>query len=283
MIAVIVINYKNEERSLRFIQEEVPKIVSPHFTVVVDNGASEHCRLKEMVEQAGIPDCFVISSTENLGFAKGNNLGAEFAKEKCNPEYFLFANNDIKFLNDNVIDKLVEKLDTLPNVGVIGPKVIGLDGKLQSPEPFISFWDKHIWIYWSNLFYGKTHKIRRFKQDYSEKAEEGYHYRIMGSIFLTRSKDYFDCGMMDPETFLYSEEAILSERMKLIGKRIYYYPCVAVLHEHGNTTKKLFDKFKVRQLKFESDSYYYRKYIGTPGWQFRLAKITYWLKGLIGR
>jgi GT2 family glycosyltransferase len=89
--------------------------------------------------------------------------------------------------------------------------------------------------------------------------------------------------MMDPETFLYSEEAILSERMKLIGKRIYYYPSVAVLHEHGNTTKKLFDKFKVRQLKFESDSYYYRKYIGTPGWQFRLAKITYWLKGLIGR
>lgn len=283
MIAVIVINYKNEERSLRFIQEEVPKIASPHFTVVVDNGVTAQCRLQNMVAEARIPDCFVVSSIENLGFAKGNNLGAQFAKDKFNPEYLLFANNDIKFLNDNVIDKLIEKLDTLPDVGVIGPKVIGLDGKLQSPEPFIPFWDKHIWVYWSNLFYSKTHKVRRFKQDYSEKAKEGYHYRVMGSIFLTRSKDYFDCGMMDPETFLYSEEAILSERMKKIGKKVYYYPEVAVLHEHGNTTKRLFDKIKVRQLKLESDSYYYRKYIGTPNWQIRLAKITYWLKGLIGR
>jgi len=283
MIAVIVINYKNEERTIRFVRDETSKIVSPHCVIIVDNGATAKSTEKLKCLKNDFEHCEIIPSAENLGFAKGNNLGAESARKKYDPDILLFTNNDIRFIDSDAADRLASKLLSLPEAGMIGPRVVGLDGKLQSPDPFISFWDKHIWIYWSNLFYGKGHKIRHFRQDYSEKAAEGYHYKVMGSFLMAKADDFFACGMMDPLTFLFAEETILAERMKKIGKKVYYYPEVSVLHEHGNTTRKHFDELKIRQLKLESDSYYYHHYIGTPYWQIALAKMTYKLKAIFKR
>ncbi|MCI1640869.1 MAG: glycosyltransferase family 2 protein [Bacteroidales bacterium] len=285
MIAVIIINYRNDRKTIEFVKNEVSKIESPHITVIVNNGSanlSDTC-LSETINAGGRTDCYVINSAENLGFARGNNLGADFAKQKCDPDYFLFANNDISILDKDTVDRMAEKLDSIPEAGMIGPKVIGTDGRLQSPEPFVPFADKHILIYWSNLFMKCEKKRIRFRSDYSETAGEGFHYKVMGAFFMTRAKDFFDCGMMDPNTFLYGEETILSERMLKKGKKAYYFPEVSVMHEHGATTRKYYDKIKLRRMKFESDCYYYKTYIGTPDWEIAIAKLTYWLKELFKR
>ena len=76
---------------------------------------------------------------------------------------------------------------------------------------------------------------------------------------------------------------ILSERLKKVGRKVYYYPEVTVVHEHGATTGKYYDELKVRSLKFESESYYYRTYMHTPSWQFAAARFTYSLKRLFKR
>ena len=89
--------------------------------------------------------------------------------------------------------------------------------------------------------------------------------------------------MFDPATFLYGEEMILSARMETAGKSVYYYPAVSVLHEHGATTRKYYDKKRIRSMKFDSEAYYYREYEKTPGWEISLGRFTLWLKGLLGR
>jgi GT2 family glycosyltransferase len=286
MIAVIVINYKNEDKTISFVRDELSKIKADHEIVIVNNGAdnASSSKLKD-----ALPDSHIIDSEENLGFAKGNNLGAEYARdhffggEPGENDFLLFSNNDIHFIDSDVADSMAAKLSQLPDAAAIGPKVVGLDGRLQSPEPFQPFLDRHFLIYWSNLFMSKAKRIRRFRLDYAEKAKEGYHYRLMGSIFMVKAKEYFECGEMDPATFLFCEEPILSERLKKIRKKVYYFPRVAVLHEHGTTTKKYFERKELRQMGFKSECYYYRTYIGTPEWQIMLAKITYWIKGLFGR
>ena len=55
-------------------------------------------------------------------------------------------------------------------------------------------------------------KQMRFNLNYAQNAQEGYHYKVMGSFFMLRAKDFFDCGEMDPHTFLFAEETILTER-----------------------------------------------------------------------
>ena len=283
---IVIINYRQEELTIQFVKDELSKIQLPHKTIIVNNSAtigSNHLLCKELnaklVEDINAVtdtqiDVYVISSVDNLGFAKGNNLGAEFCRKWFTPEYILFTNNDIRLINNDIAEKLIQKMEEHPEVGVIGPKVIGLDGKLQSPYPYMNYWNRHIWMYWSTLFYSAEKKKNVFQFDYQEKALEGYHYYVMGSFFIVCASDFFHCGMFDPNTFLYAEEPILSERMNAVSKKVYYYPQVEVLHEHGATTRK-FAKSKTNDWQFESENYYYKKYKHTSCFLIFLGRITH--------
>ena len=281
MIGVVVINYHSEEKTIEFVRTELAKIRSDYAVVIVDNGSTELSRDRLLEAFKGTDQyVFVAPSDENLGFARGNNLGAEVARNQFSPDVLLFANNDIRLVDLDTVDRMAAKLKSLDEAGALGPKVVGLDGRLQSPEPFISFWDRHVALYWRNLL---PFKSKPFWVEYSQTAEEGYHYRVSGSFFMVKAEDYFACGEMDPNTFLYSEEMILSERLRKIGKGVYYYPEVSVVHAHGATTRKYYDKVRIRELKYQSEKYYYKTYIGTPKWQFPVGNLTYSLKKLLKR
>lgn len=285
MIGIIVINYHSEDKTIAFVKDELSAVSSDYAVVIVDNGSTPESRTTLLEAFKGCADqyVFVVPSEENLGFAKGNNLGAAVAINQFSPSLLLFANNDIRLSSAGVVERMAEKLQSTPEAAVIGPKVVGLDGRLQSPEPYMSFWRRHVWHYWSNLVPPLGRKEKSYVQEYSRKAAEGFHYRVSGSFFMVRTSDWEAVGGMDPGTFLYAEEMILSERLLRAGRKVYYYPAVSVVHEHGFTTRKYYDELKVRSLKFESECYYYRTYRHTPAWQFALARLTYSLKRLMKR
>ena len=288
MLAIVIINYKMDELTISFVREELSKVTCTHKTVIVNNSATDESNalLCGALDAALVcsgetefdidKDVFVLPATENLGFAKGNNLGAEFCRRWFKPRYILFANNDIRLLDENVVEALADKLDEVQDVGVIGPRIIGLDGVEQSPYPYRSFWDKEVWMYWSTPFYSKEKKGRRFQLDYAKDASEGFHYYVMGSFMMVRAEDFYMCGMFDPNTFLYAEEPILSERMKAIHKGVYYYPGVSVVHAHGATTSKMSRKGSSK-LQFESNVYYYKTYRHSGWITILIGRITYFL------
>lgn len=281
MIGVVVINYHSEDKTIEFVRTELAGISEDYAVVIVDNGSTEESRNRLLEAFKGADQyVFVVPSEENLGFAKGNNLGARVAVNQFSPDVLLFANNDIRVLEPDSVVRMASKLRSMDDAGALGPKVVGLDGRSQSPEPFVSFWDRHVALYWGRMF---SSKPKAFWEEYSQTATEGFHYRISGSFFMVKTADYSACGGMDPNTFLYSEEMILAERLKRIGKGVYYYPEVSVVHEHGATTRKYYDKVRVRELRYRSEKYYYKTYIGTPRWQFAVADFTYSLKKLAGR
>jgi GT2 family glycosyltransferase len=285
MLAVIIVNFKDEKRTISYLKEELAKVQTPHLTVIVNNSATveSNNKLIESLNAILVTDiqikpieseCYIISELANLGFAKGNNLGAKFCLNHFTINHFLISNNDIRLINEDVVEKLIIKLDSEDNVGLIGPKVIGLDGKNQSPEPYISFWKRWIWMYWLTPFLSSTKKRELFMLDYSQQAIEGEHYKIMGSFFIVKALDFLHCGMMDSNTFLYGEEVILSDRLRKINKNSYYLPEVAVLHEHGQTISQHLNSAKSMKLQFRSESYYYQKYRGISSISILLGKLS---------
>lgn len=288
MLVTIIVNYKSNFRTIRYVKEELCKVSIEQKIVIVNNGASPESD-EELANALGAhvvtseqglgnhANIYLISDPNNSGFAKGNNIGARFAIDVLEADYLLFTNNDIKFLNIDVVEQLISKFEVLQGVGIIGPKVIGLDGKFQSPEPYVSFWDRNVWMFLSTPFYSKAGKRKRFMLDYSQNAKEGFHYKLMGSFFIVKSVDFVKCGMFDEHTFLYAEEPILTERMKRIGLRPYYYPQVSVLHDHGATTKKHFKGNKLGDIQFNSECYYYKTYCHTPLIQILIGKVVRFL------
>lgn len=272
MLSIIIINYKNEEKTISYVIEELVKVTTPHIIVIVNNSATIESSQKlvkdlngELVTDISVVrkcenNCYILSEIANLGFAKGNNLAARFSIKHFDITYFLFTNNDIRFVENDVVEKLLFRIDTLPDIGLIGPKVVGIEGKCQSPEPYVPFWNRYVWMYWSTPFLTLQRKEKIFKIDYSDHAKEGIHYKISGSFFLMKKQDFILCGMMDTNTFLYGEELILSERLRRIDKYCYYYPKVSIIHEHSQTISSHFSETKRQLLLFKSESYYYKNY-----------------------
>ncbi len=273
MLAIIIVNYKNEVKTISFIKEElIKKINIANVIIVVNNAATQETNNKLAKELNGdiindinkIPsiekNIYIIPHGDNLGFAKGNNLGAKFSIKHFDIKWFLFSNNDIKLLQNNTVEILINKFNSLPNdIAVLGPSVIGVDNDKQSPIIYLGIIRKWILGLWYIPFLSNKQKIKLDKHD-PDNPTDGICYTVMGSFLIIKSLDFIKIDMFDPNTFLFSEEAILAEKLKQINKKIYYDSSVTILHEHNKTIGKFYSSYKKAKLMLESDSYYYSKY-----------------------
>jgi len=269
-LGIVIVNYREYDRTERFIREEISRIRRPYRLVVVDNGGDPE-RAEALRERMG---CEVLVR-ENDGFAAGCNAGMAILCVDPEVDMLLFTNNDLHLRTDDVVDRLIDKLEECRDIGIIGPEIVGTDGKRQSPEPYLGLWKRYVWMYLSTPFLSRAAKRRIFRLDAAEEAEEGECYRVMGSFFLCPREAWEQAGGMDPHTFLYAEEPILSERMLRIGRKTYFLPSVTVVHEHGGTIGKHLDTRRASWLQFRSNAYYYRAYKGYPAWQTTLVGWIY--------
>ena len=270
MIATIIVGYRNEALTTDYVRHELSKLDVDQTIVIVNNASTEDScsTLKKELDACivgadfshFVADCrvYVIAVKENLGFAKANNLGVDFIRTYFPEiEYVLFTNNDIKIVDPQVVSTLISKYHAIDGIGMIGPNVLYVDGKRQTPMPMTYLWRNM----WETLCGPLLSLFKKASVDYCDQAQEGFHYTLAECFFISRLKDYVACGMMDPHTFLYAEGCILSERMRQIGLGYYFVPEVTVIHECGATTRQHLSSSKFMMI-IESYAYYYKAYRG---------------------
>ena len=258
MLGIVIVNYRSDELTVRFVRSQLVRITIPCQVVVVDNGATAD---QAAALQRQIPDVVVLPA-DNRGFSAGNNIGIRYLLEHVRPDRILLTNNDITFVSDRVVETLADVLDAHPEVGIVGPEVIGPDGCRQGPEPYQGMWKRYFWMYVSTPFLPRKAKRRLFELDYAERAAEGRQDKLVGAFMLADTDALVKAGLFDEGTFLYAEENILSDRMAAVGKCCWFCPAVRVNHESGQTIGKTYSSRRQDLLQFESMSYYYRKYRG---------------------
>lgn len=95
--------------------------------IIVDNGSSNENLEEVRKYSSSFPKVQIIEAGENLGFAKGNNLGMKAAKG----DYILLLNNDT-MVTPGAVYAMLRHLEQVPNAGVVGPLTnnIGNEAKL---------------------------------------------------------------------------------------------------------------------------------------------------------
>lgn len=271
MLGIIIVNYKTVDETVDYVRHELCKIKLPHRIVIVNVGCDEETNvaLTSKLQACFVADIdavvntssriFVLAEPENVGYAQGNNLGAAFFKRHFDMACYLITNNDIHLADDKVVLTLMNKLETLPDAGAIGPKVVGCDGQDQSPAKKVGIWKALIIpvLLYPLLYYFL--KKGCFTDVISE-AREGIYYRLSGAFFLVKKEVFDAIEGFDPNTFLFAEEMILSERMRAVGYCAYFLPTVSVLHKDGQVIKNHFTGVAVSRHSLTSKLYYYEKY-----------------------
>ena len=138
-ITVVVLHYENikdTRECLDSLKKYLDDTKNNINVVVVDNGS-----IKEKtaaIEKEYLNDkIHFIESGENLGFAKGNNIGFHYAKYELHSDIIILANNDLIFQQVDFMDQ-IEKEMTENHIDVAGPRIISLvDHKNQNPVPYV--------------------------------------------------------------------------------------------------------------------------------------------------
>lgn len=265
MLGVVVIDYKSPQMTIDYINKELPKVDVPYVCIVVVNEATDkevsiiadatHGIVVEDGKNARDGKVFIIPSLRNLGFAKGNNLGVEFLKNNFECDYILFSNTDIEIKSGQNLSKMIDCINSNDQIGAVGPMILSRDGSLQLPHyGYVSPYRLIGWFLFPFL--------RRKRNTVSSiSVKEGFCYWVQGSFFIMRTSDFIKVGMFDPNTFLYSEEPILAEKLRRIKKEMYFYPNVSILHYEGGTILAKNTSYRSRCMVVESNCYYFTKYL----------------------
>lgn len=270
MLGIVLINYKSEKEVISFLENEISKIKYPYKIVIVNNSSSnkdDDFLTKNLANNSLFKfneSVFLLNADSNLGYAKANNLGAEFLIRKFKVKYLLFSNNDIQINKGTDINLLISRLKSSKQIGGIGPRVIGKDDNDQSPHQYISFYRYFGWI----LFKPLKGKVPIIQKDYkTQKVPEQTArtcYWVSGCFMILKAEEFVLAGKFDPFTFLYCEEKILAERFLKIGLHFIYEPSTIVYH-HQDDSYTINRKREIADLIFKNDCYYYKTYRNVPG------------------
>ena len=95
---------------------------------------------------------------------------------------------------------------------------------------------------------------------------------------LIKKDDFLGCGKFDERTFLYREEAILSERLRAIGKRMYYDDSVTIRHFVGNTTSKKAPNLLLLECELFGQRLYFGEYAKSSVVMMGLLLVSQWIR-----
>jgi GT2 family glycosyltransferase len=238
-VSVIIVSWNAREylmQCLASLSTEACRY--PTEVIVVDNASSDG---SADAVASSYPGVRLIRNTENLGFAKANNIGVAASRGR----YLCFVNSDVKVL-PHCVTRLVDFCEAQPNVGMAGPRVIGGDGKLQrSCRGFPNVW---------NMFCRALALDSMFPRNKAFNGYKLYHWAqdtlrpvdiLTGCFWLVRREALNQVGLLDEEFFMYGEDMDWCKRFWAQGWQVFFVPSAEAVHYGGASSSNAPVRFYV--------------------------------------
>lgn len=196
------------------------------FEVFVVDNNSKDGSVQDI--QKRFPQVCLIQNKKNWGFARATNQ----AIEKGRGRYMLLFNPDI-FALEGSIEKLMEYMDSHPDVGIAGSRLLYPDGALQlSCRRFPTL----ATLFLRGTRIGDLFPGNRFLKEYLLE-HENHHQDLdvdwcLGSCLMVRRKAIDEVGMLDDKYFMYYEDIDYCYRMKQKSWKITYLASTEMIHHY---------------------------------------------------
>jgi hypothetical protein len=195
--------------------------------VVVDNGSGDG--VGEMLQRE-YPGVHFIQNPANAGFTHPMNQ----ALQASHGEYLLQLNPDTLILPE-ALDTLVRFLETHPEVGICGPKVLNRDLTLQKPCRRGESRPWAVISYFSGLAarFPKDPRFSEYLMTYMDENTAHQVAGVSGSCMLIRRAVVDQIGYLDERFFAYQEDADYCFQARRAGWQVWYVPEAQIIHYGG--------------------------------------------------
>jgi GT2 family glycosyltransferase len=238
LLSVVVVTYNSPDWTRRCLDavlgDGAP--TCPYEVVVVDSGSGRETTdlLRGYADRVR-----VLLSADNIGFARGCDLGVEHSRG----ELVLLLNPDA-VIRPGSLDAMVAFLAAHPGAGLVGGRTLRPDGSVDPS----SCWGRS--TLWSLTCFalGLSTALRRsavfdpeslgrWERDSVREVDV-----VTGCLLLTRRETWDRLGGLDQRFFMYGEDADLSLRARAAGYRPMITPDAVAVHAVGASSAARADK-----------------------------------------
>lgn len=214
--SIIIVNY-NGGSLIRACVESVFKHTHDFELILVDNHSTDNSDL-EVAKK--FPEVLVLKNSDNVGFAKANNMGIRRAKG----QWVVLLNPDTVVVR-GWLDALAKCAQSSPEIGIATPKLVRPDGRTLDST--------------GHLFNFRTgYSVDRG----SEEPDEGQYDMVREvpsccfACALIKKQVIEDIGLLDERMVLYFEDVDYCLRARVAGWKVLYCPSSVVYHARGGLT-----------------------------------------------
>ncbi len=231
-LSIIFVNWN----SLRYLRESLRAVFATavgvdYEVIVVDNASASNDAERVRADFSRVR---LIASNKNLGFAGANNLGASCAQGK----YLLFLNPDTLVLG-NAIAALLQAMQAVGGVGIVGCKLLNTDGSVQTSciQRFPTIWNQlldveFLRLHWKSWqFWGSAPLFREDPHPVEVEV-------VSGACLLIDRDSFQRAGGFSREYFMYAEDVDLCHQVRKLGRKAFYTGSASVLHHGGGTSRE---------------------------------------------
>lgn len=230
-LSIVIVNFNTKDLALgciKSIEKEAKDL--PFEVILVDNGSTDgSVEAFKKIKEEGFwrNKLTLVLNKDNLGYAKANNQGIKKARGK----YILLLNSDT-IVHKDALQNLLRFAKGTPDAGVVGSKLLNIDGTLQMScyrFPTIINAIKEYWFGQKNLF-----------EKFAPKGKKPISVdSVVGAAFLITPEAISRVGVLDERYFAYFEDIDYCRQVWKKGLKVYYFPDSIITHYHGATFKKL--------------------------------------------
>jgi len=294
-LSVIILSYNTKELLEKCLNSLVLSIkyhVLRAEIIVVDNGSTDGSveMVKETIIHNTKYNIHLIENQNNLGFAKGNNVGLTQATGK----YILFLNSDTEVFPGS-LSEAVDFMKNHPGVGALTAKTLLADGKMDPdchrgfPTPWasITYFLGLEKLFPKSRLFGQYHKFF-LDLNINHEIDAG-----AGAFMLIPRKVIDKIGAWDESYFFYGEDLDFNYRIKKAGFKVMFFAKPLLKHYKGassglrkeskNIAKNSKEnRIRVAKASAQAMEIFYKKFYKDiyPGWLTSLVLGAIRAKGI---
>ncbi len=223
-ITASIVIYKNDLALLQNAVNSFLTSTEASTLYLIDNSPTD--RFASYFQHPRIEYIF---TNRNIGFGAGHNLALRKILADNRSRYHVVLNPDVYFEGD-VLPRILDYIEQEPNVGLVMPKVLYPDGRLQPlckllPTPLTLFTRRFLQFYpsWSNQL---NHWYEMHFSGYDKVMEVPF---LSGCFMFLRTDALREVGLFDERIFLYTEDTDLTRRIHRKYQTIFY-PEAVIYH-----------------------------------------------------
>lgn len=239
-VSIIIVNYNTFQLTSNCIKSIYAIMKGLDYEVILVDNASKECDPENFAK--AFPTVKLIKSSENVGFAKGNNLGIQQATGK----YILLLNSDCELIN-NAPQISYNYMEEHPECGMSTVQLLYPDGKLQyNCRRFRTISWELLEVFPLYLLLPKKKREELMLHHYFD------HQRQVNCDWVWGAYMFFPASLLKQlpgerlgeDFFMYCEDTLWGWQFKQLGKEITFLPEGKVMHVHKGSSSNRLSHFK---------------------------------------